>query len=261
LTLDGQAALELRAELQTDNAMMLAQLEGVLRDNLQKLDERRARSGEAMAPEMQSTTAKLAADPDAPAPLKRAAEKLTLEQVMDPRGVYAPIRKSVQIARAGNSLTAQLTLPAPLVHDFSHGNMAVAAAVVGVAAAIAIPNFLKFQCRARQTEARVNLKALYTAQRAYQAENGKLGESFEKIGFAPERGNRYAYCIDGQCLPCTASECMPPDAARAACDAAMGPPTGAPRLRGCAAARINGANDIWLLEERGYPEPVENACH
>ena len=43
-------------------------------------------------------------------------------------------------------------------------------AIIGILAAIAIPNFVKFQCRSKQTEARSSLKAIYTAEEAYRAE-------------------------------------------------------------------------------------------
>jgi len=43
-------------------------------------------------------------------------------------------------------------------------------AIIGILAAIAIPNFVKFQCRSKQSEARTSLKAIYTAQEGYRAE-------------------------------------------------------------------------------------------
>ena len=43
-------------------------------------------------------------------------------------------------------------------------------AIIGILAAIAIPNFVKFQCRSKQSEARSSLKAIYTAEEAYRAE-------------------------------------------------------------------------------------------
>jgi len=40
-------------------------------------------------------------------------------------------------------------------------------AIIGILADIAIPNFLKFQAKARQAEAKSNLSAIYVAQLAY----------------------------------------------------------------------------------------------
>jgi prepilin-type N-terminal cleavage/methylation domain-containing protein len=69
----------------------------------------------------------------------------------------------------------------------------IAVAIVGILTAIAIPNFAKFQARSKQTEARVNLKAMFTAQRAFTAEKDRFSAFVSEIGFAPERNNRYAY--------------------------------------------------------------------
>lgn len=67
---------------------------------------------------------------------------------------------------------------------------------VGTLAAIAIPNFLKFQARSKQAEAKSNLKAAWVAEQAYFAEKDEYSEAFEKIGFAPERNNRYLYIVN-----------------------------------------------------------------
>lgn len=64
---------------------------------------------------------------------------------------------------------------------------------VGVLSAIAIPNFIRFQARAKQAECRANLKGWYTAQMVHHAGSGAYEPSLSKVGFSPERGNRYAY--------------------------------------------------------------------
>lgn len=45
----------------------------------------------------------------------------------------------------------------------------IVVAIIGILSAIAIPNFLKFQARSRQSEAKQNLSAIYTAYQAYYA--------------------------------------------------------------------------------------------
>jgi type IV pilus assembly protein PilA len=69
----------------------------------------------------------------------------------------------------------------------------VVVAIIGILASIAIPNFNKFQARSKQSEARANLKAVFTAQRAFFQEKGRYSPVVTEIGFSPERGNRYAY--------------------------------------------------------------------
>jgi len=44
-------------------------------------------------------------------------------------------------------------------------------AIIGLLAAIALPNFQKFQCRAKQSEAKAGLKMLLVAEEAYRGEN------------------------------------------------------------------------------------------
>ena len=75
----------------------------------------------------------------------------------------------------------------------------IVVAIIGVLAAIAIPNFIKFQARSKQSEAKANLKAIFTAQKAFFAENDKYSSEMGRIGFAPERGNRYAYRLAESC--------------------------------------------------------------
>jgi type II secretory pathway pseudopilin PulG len=43
--------------------------------------------------------------------------------------------------------------------------------IIGILAAIAVPNFIKFQCRSKQSEAKGNLKALYGSQESTRAES------------------------------------------------------------------------------------------
>ena len=64
-----------------------------------------------------------------------------------------------------------------------------------IQAAIAIPNFIKFQSRAKQTECRTNLALVSSAQQRHFAEHQAFSTNIEDIGFSPSRGNRYAYFL------------------------------------------------------------------
>ncbi len=48
----------------------------------------------------------------------------------------------------------------------------IVVAIIGILAAIAIPNFLKFQLRAKSGEGKLNLSGIRTAQESYFAETG-----------------------------------------------------------------------------------------
>lgn len=56
-------------------------------------------------------------------------------------------------------------------------------AIVGILAAIAVPKYLSFQTRARQSEAKELLSTLYSAQESWFAENQTYA-SADAIGFA-----------------------------------------------------------------------------
>jgi len=75
----------------------------------------------------------------------------------------------------------------------------IVVAIVGILSAIAIPNFVKFQCRSKQTEARSALTALYVAEESYRAEFSKYvvgGEAdMHVIGFAYKSGSKRRYTL------------------------------------------------------------------
>ncbi len=69
----------------------------------------------------------------------------------------------------------------------------IVVAIIGILAAIAIPNFIKFQARSKQGEAKSNLKGFYTAEQSFMQEKDKYCTDMSVVGFNPERGNRYTY--------------------------------------------------------------------
>jgi len=71
----------------------------------------------------------------------------------------------------------------------------IVVAIIGILAAIAIPNFIKFQARSKQSEAKANLKAVFTAQKAFFQEKDRFSTLTGEVGFEPERNNRYAYFL------------------------------------------------------------------
>jgi type IV pilus assembly protein PilA len=73
----------------------------------------------------------------------------------------------------------------------------IVVAIIGILAAIAIPNFIKFQARSKQSEVKANLKAVFTAQKAFFQEKDKYLSNINVLGFSPERGNRYTYYLSG----------------------------------------------------------------
>jgi type IV pilus assembly protein PilA len=73
----------------------------------------------------------------------------------------------------------------------------IVVAIIGILAAIAIPNFIKFQARSKQAEVKANMKAVFTAQKAFYQEKDTFSNLVSIVGFSPERGNRYSYDLGG----------------------------------------------------------------
>ncbi|GAB4365431.1 MAG: hypothetical protein Kow00128_07950 [Deltaproteobacteria bacterium] len=70
----------------------------------------------------------------------------------------------------------------------------IVVAIIGILAAIAIPNFLKFQAKSKQSEAKTNLKGVYTAETGYFGENNSY-EDFSTINWEPVGSARYRYTV------------------------------------------------------------------
>lgn len=69
----------------------------------------------------------------------------------------------------------------------------IVVAIIGILAAIAIPNFLKYQAKSKQSEAKQNLGSIYTTQIAYFGENNRFCSDFSTMGWEAEGNTRYAY--------------------------------------------------------------------
>ena len=65
-------------------------------------------------------------------------------------------------------------------------------AIIGIISSIAVPYFLQYQARARQGEAKADLKSWYSAVTSVFAERGTYPERLAESGFSPQRGNRWA---------------------------------------------------------------------
>jgi len=93
----------------------------------------------------------------------------------------------------------------------------IVVAIIGILAAIAIPNFLRFQLKSKSSEGKVNIAAIRTAEESYLAEFGTYvaaavnpaavpgsqkaamtfvaGADFDKLGWAPEGNVFFQYAV------------------------------------------------------------------
>jgi len=82
-----------------------------------------------------------------------------------------------------------------LARGFTLIELMIVVAIIGILALIAIPDFSKFQNKAKQSEAKTNLKAFYTAWKSTLAEGTMATTGCGDCGFAPEKGNKYKYFL------------------------------------------------------------------
>jgi type IV pilus assembly protein PilA len=68
----------------------------------------------------------------------------------------------------------------------------ITVAIIGILAAIALPNLMRHQAKARQTEAKTTLGGIFIRQNLFWAERGRFG-GLDEIGFVLSGNNRYTY--------------------------------------------------------------------
>ena len=123
--------------------------------------------------------------------------------------------------------------------------------VVPVLAAIAIPNFIKYQARAKQAEAKTTLQSLHAAYRTAQMERGDPPEDLEALGFVPPEKRRYAYFY--------ANEVVQPKEGGPYALPSEGPELG-DEVIAVAVGNIDSdpTLDVWTIDTEGQAQNVVN---
>lgn len=80
-----------------------------------------------------------------------------------------------------------------LSRAFTLIELMIVVAIIGILASIAVPNFMKFQARAKQSEAKANLAGFFTSMKSYFAEHSTY--TCGTCGFAVEKNNHYFYDV------------------------------------------------------------------
>ncbi len=87
-----------------------------------------------------------------------------------------------------------MVAPLRTQRGFTIIELMVVVLIIGLLAAIAGPNFLRYQAKSRQAETRANLSGIYVAEMAFYSEMLRFSNANE-IGFRLEGMNRYTYRI------------------------------------------------------------------
>lgn len=63
--------------------------------------------------------------------------------------------------------------------------------IIGILVAIAAPNFARYQSKARQSEAKIALSAIYGAEKSFYSEYSAYAGGLDAIGYSPEGQKRF----------------------------------------------------------------------
>ena len=111
----------------------------------------------------------------------------------------------------------------------------IVVAIIGILAAIAIPNFLNYQCKSKQSEAKQSLGTIAKNQEAFWAEHDHYTESQQSMGFTTKGDARYTIDITSDDSFTWSAEAT--------------------------AAGLKGDNDdIWTMDQSLNLENSQNAC-
>jgi type IV pilus assembly protein PilA len=76
-------------------------------------------------------------------------------------------------------------------HGFTLIELMVVVGIIGILVSIASTNFNKYQRKARQSEAKIGLSAIYAAEKSFYSEYNAYITGFDAIGYTPEGNKRF----------------------------------------------------------------------
>jgi len=134
---------------------------------------------------------------------------------------------------------------------FSLTELMIVVAIIGILAAIAIPNFLQYQAKAKQSEAKRNLVAIHTGEIAYFAEYNNYIDDFNAIGFSVSGSSQRYYYELGN----ASSGTLP-----AGCTASTLDNVSTGAFMAAAVGNIDGdaTCDVWTIDDQKTIKNVTN---
>ncbi len=100
-----------------------------------------------------------------------------------------------------------------LNQGFTLVELMVVVAIIGILAAIAIPNFQSYQAKSRQSEAKITLAGVYTAEKSYQVEKSSFTACLSSIGVSVEGNGTNSFYTTGFAAAAVAGSCATTDPA------------------------------------------------
>ena len=90
-----------------------------------------------------------------------------------------------------------MTLPSTRkrFHGFSLMEVMIVVVIIGILAALAYPTLEKYLKIARQTEAKTNLSAIYTAQKIYFSLHQSYADDINELDLSLAQGDLYTFTI------------------------------------------------------------------
>lgn len=138
---------------------------------------------------------------------------------------------------------------------FSLIELMIVVAIIGILATIAVPNFQRFQAKAKQSEGKGYLSAIYTGEKSFRAEWDNYTSCMEGIGFDRDSTTpRYSAGFTGAAYnPTTLATCTVSRLGGGTAPAALGAGGVVPTalvFTAVATGNIGGAvNDNWTIDQ------------
>jgi type IV pilus assembly protein PilA len=92
---------------------------------------------------------------------------------------------------------------------FSLVELMVVVAIIGVLASVAVPNFQKYQARARQTEAKVQLASIFSMEKAFTMDQNSYSSCLSNLGFQQNARGKAYYTIGFSAATASGGSCGP----------------------------------------------------